>query len=100
MAQEVVELLDCVGAEKVVTVSHDWGSLLQSRLVTYHRERLLATAFLDIGYSAPPLSIGGTTAKALNAATMLAFGYPVFGYWFLFNEANASALLDAHVNTP
>lgn len=98
MAQDLADLLDCIGATKIISVGHDWGSLMNSRFITYHGDRLIATVFLDIGYFAPPLSIGPGTAKALNTMTSLTLGYPIFGYWFFFNDTSAPALLNSHVS--
>jgi soluble epoxide hydrolase/lipid-phosphate phosphatase len=95
MADEVVGILDHEKIDKVLTVSHDWGSLLQSRLANYHPDRFLGYAFLDIGYRAPG---GRFNLAAVNAFTKQHVGYELSGYWTFFERPDASQVLKDHVS--
>ncbi|KAJ5192615.1 hypothetical protein N7449_008757 [Penicillium cf. viridicatum] len=99
MVLELGRLLDCEGIDKVVGVSHDLGSLLLSRVITYQPERLLAVAFLDIGYWAPGTNLNESTINAINNATQATVGYTAFGYWLFHNENDAGSIMDAHLDS-
>lgn len=98
MASDVVELLD---AEKlaspdnaVVSISHDWGSGLNSRLAIYFPERFRAFAFFAMSYTPPSVNFD---LDALNAASMQKFGYEKFGYWEFFVKDGADKIIEDHV---
>lgn len=74
------------------------GSPLLSRVITYQPERLLAVAFLDIGYWAPGTNLNESTINAINNATQATVGYTAFGYWLFHNENDAGSIMDAHVS--
>ncbi|KAL6716818.1 hypothetical protein ACLMJK_004730 [Lecanora helva] len=91
MCGEVIGILDHHGIKEVVGVGHDWGSFLLSRMVNYHPTRFLKYIFLDVAYSPPT---GAFDLDAINATTEKALGYPIFGYWYFFNDADAGKLMD------
>ena len=74
------------------------GSPLLSRLATYHSDIFDKYAFLDIGYSAPPLKLTAQGIDKLNDVTLQTEGYEPSGYWKWFNETGAGRVLDAHVS--
>ncbi|KAL8705589.1 MAG: hypothetical protein Q9225_008018, partial [Loekoesia sp. 1 TL-2023] len=95
-ADEIVKLLDCVGVEKVLSVGHDLGSPLLSRVATYYPDLSIKYVFLDIGYAAPPLGLTAAGIDALNARTLATEGYEPSGYWAFFNQTGAGYILDKH----
>ncbi|CAF9934994.1 MAG: hypothetical protein HETSPECPRED_009423 [Heterodermia speciosa] len=95
-ADQVNELLDCAGVGELVSVGHDLGSPLLSRFATYYPNRSLKYAFLDIGYSAPPLGLTAAGIAALNNYTLATGGYEPSGYWSFFNRTGAGKILDEH----
>ncbi|KAK3167934.1 hypothetical protein OEA41_004380 [Lepraria neglecta] len=95
-AREIVELLDCAGVGMVMSVGHDLGSPLLSRIATYYPTRSTKYVFLDIGYVAPPLGLTAAGIAALNAQTLATEGYEPSGYWSFFNETGAGLVLDTH----
>ncbi|KAL8728162.1 MAG: hypothetical protein Q9181_005436 [Wetmoreana brouardii] len=95
-ADEIAELLDCVGVEYVLSVGHDLGSPLLSRVATYYPDLSIKHAFLDIGYAAPPLGLTAAGIDALNARILATEGYEPSGYWSFFNESGAGYILDEH----
>lgn len=50
LAGHLVELLDHEGVGNVISVGHDWGSGILSRLAVYYQNRLDKLAFLNVGY--------------------------------------------------
>ncbi|KAF4473177.1 Epoxide hydrolase 2 [Fusarium agapanthi] len=50
-----IELLDNEKIDKVIGVSHDWGSMVMSRVVVWHPERFSKLVFMSAGYTAPGL---------------------------------------------
>lgn len=77
VSQDLAELLDHVGLQKVVGVGHDWGATLLSRFAIYHHERLSALALLGIGASAPGAAF---ELDAINEMTRKATGTEMLGY--------------------
>ena len=76
------------------------GSPLLSRFATYYPNRSIKYAFLDIGYSAPPLGLTAVGIAALNNLTLATEGYEPAGYWSFFNRTGAGKVLDDHVSMP
>ena len=74
------------------------GSPLLSRVAAYYPNRSLKYAFLDIGYSAPPLGLTAAGIAALNNYTLATEGYEPSGYWSFFNRTGAGKVLDEHVS--
>ena len=71
------------------------GSFLVSRLANYFPERFLKFVFLDVAYQAPT---GHFSLDAINDMSEKALGYPIFGYWYFFNDAEAAELMDRNVH--
>lgn len=95
-ANDIAELLDCVGIGDMMSVGHDLGSPLLSRIVTYYPDRSAKYIFLDIGYVAPPLGLTAAGINALDSHSLATEGYEPSGYWAFFNETGAGRVLDAH----
>lgn len=71
------------------------GSRLISRLANYFPERFLKFAFLDVAYQPPT---GNFNVDAINDMSEKMLGYPIFGYWYFFNDAEAAGLMDRNVH--
>ncbi|KAL3418737.1 epoxide hydrolase [Phlyctema vagabunda] len=99
MVSDLSQLLDCEKIDKVVGISHDFGSSLLSRFITYESDRLLAVAFLDIGYVPPGTVLDEMTVTALNNATLNSLGYTLYGYWVFHNEDDAASIIDTHLDS-
>ena len=62
------------------------GSSLLSRLWTNHPQYFSSLVFMAVPYQLPlPLDL-----DAINDQTLQFFGYPIFGYWYFFNESSAA----------
>ncbi|PVH92933.1 epoxide hydrolase [Periconia macrospinosa] len=94
MAGHIAEILAHEGYEKVIGVSHDWGSGLLSRVYNYYPQLLEKLVFVAVPYMEPATF----NLDAINELTIQAFGYPVFGYWKFFNGDDAAKICDEHNN--
>ncbi|KAL8721033.1 MAG: hypothetical protein Q9225_002206 [Loekoesia sp. 1 TL-2023] len=65
-------------------------------MANYHPERIIAYAFLDVGYK-PPL--GSFDVEVINHETERTLGYPMFGYWHFFNSPDAADIMTANRHT-
>jgi soluble epoxide hydrolase/lipid-phosphate phosphatase len=95
MASELSELLNHAKVSKVHGVAHDWGSFLLSRMTTYHRERLLSSAFLATPYRAPGQIID---VDSVNAMSKKDLGFELLGYWKFFKKEDAGEIVKEHVS--
>jgi soluble epoxide hydrolase/lipid-phosphate phosphatase len=95
---EMVELLDCEGVDRVVATGHDFGTAILSTLYYYNPDRLLALAYLTLGYTAPGANLRLAEIEALNNQTNSLFGYPIFGYFIYHITEEAAAAYDDHVS--
>ncbi|KAI5122577.1 hypothetical protein M0805_004794 [Coniferiporia weirii] len=96
MVADVIDILDGENASKVISIAHDWGSGLNSRLANYYPERFIAFAFLALGYL-PPIPV--FDIDAINAMSLEKNGYSKFGYWKFFAEADAAKILEEHIES-
>ncbi|RYN29000.1 hypothetical protein AA0114_g12405 [Alternaria tenuissima] len=96
---EIVELLDCEGVDRVVATGHDFGTAILSTLHYYNPDRLLALAYLTLGYTAPGANLRLAEIEALNNQTNSLFGYPVFGYFIYHTTREAVAAYDDHLDS-
>ncbi|KAH9894458.1 alpha/beta-hydrolase [Cubamyces lactineus] len=93
---DLVDILDQVKAVRAVAIGHDWGSIVTSRLASYHPQRFVAFAFLAGGYY--PLLAGFDVAAAL-AFNKQNFQSELFGYWVFLAEDGAKNVVDAHLES-
>ncbi|KZP25937.1 alpha/beta-hydrolase [Athelia psychrophila] len=96
IVRDIVDILDAEGVEKVVSIGHDSGTLVNSRLGNYFPERVIALAFFNLGYLPPFFT---ADFAALSAATKAAVGYECFGYWPFFNEDDADEIIEDHLDS-
>ncbi|KAJ7914107.1 alpha/beta-hydrolase [Mycena leptocephala] len=96
-ANDVVDILDAEGVEKVIAVGHDWGIYPVSRLINYHPQRVAACAFLGGGYSPPPTK--GADLSSRYEMVKKAFGYDAFAYMRFFIQPDAPAIIEEHIDS-
>ncbi|RYP05077.1 hypothetical protein DL764_004038 [Monosporascus ibericus] len=94
LAQDLIEILDAEGIKKVISVGHDWGSMVAQRLYAYHPDRVEGLVLLNLGYMLP--SAVPFDLQSANALFEKNFGYPIFAYWEFFTSDEAPALLRAN----
>ncbi|KAH8120118.1 alpha/beta-hydrolase [Phellopilus nigrolimitatus] len=94
MVEDMVDILEAEKLEKVVSIAHDWGSGLNSRLANYYPERFAAFAFFALGYFPP---YAGFDLEVINAASIKKNGYTKFGYWKFFAREDAAKIVEDHM---
>ncbi|KAM0354950.1 hypothetical protein ACHAPU_000791 [Fusarium lateritium] len=84
------ELLDHEKIDKVIGVSHDWGSMVMSRVVVWHPDRFIKLVFMSAGYTAPGVFFD---IDGLNVWSQKELGYMQLGYWYFFNSYDAERVI-------
>nr|GAT53656.1 alpha/beta-hydrolase [Mycena chlorophos] len=92
LAQDIVDILDKEGIEKVVAIGHDWGVQVVSRLLNYHSDRIIGAAVLAVCYL-PPIPVGTDMTLVLKEK----LGYDVYAYQRFFVEPGAHLLIEKNV---
>ncbi|OAL48193.1 alpha/beta-hydrolase [Pyrenochaeta sp. DS3sAY3a] len=96
MTKDLIEIIDKEGGGNVVSIGHDWGSAMASRLYNYYPDRVVGLINLNVPYMPPtrqPFDL-----DAINAFTEATFGYPIYSYWHLFTAPDGPAVLKEHVD--
>ncbi|KAI1394614.1 alpha/beta-hydrolase [Hypoxylon fuscum] len=93
-AQDLLEILDAEGIEKVISVGHDFGAVVAQRFYNYNPTRVEAVILLNVGYLLP--SADPPNLEKSNAHLEKLFGYPALAYQEFFIADEASALLNAN----
>ncbi|KZL67247.1 epoxide hydrolase 2 [Colletotrichum tofieldiae] len=93
---DVVEILDAEGISKVVSVGHDWGSLIAQRLYNFHPDRVCGLVMLNVSYMAPT---GHFDLNKVNEATKKVFGRGVFEYWHFFTADDAVEIMNRNLES-
>jgi soluble epoxide hydrolase/lipid-phosphate phosphatase len=70
------------------------GCSVVSRLGNLYPERMMAFAFLAVGYMRPSPESDISMSLAISKQ---AFGYELFGYWLFFSEDGADKVIENHV---
>jgi len=89
-----MELLDHEKIKEVVGVSHDWGSMVMSRIYVWHPERFSRLVFMSAGYTAPGIFFD---VDGLNVWSLANVGYMQLGYWYFFNSYDAEEIMVKNV---
>ena len=93
MEQDLVEILDAEGVDKVVSIGHDHGSGSAARFYNHAPDRTAGLILLNVGYQ-PPNKEEEFDLDAVNAYATKAFGYPIFEYWNFLTAPDASVVLE------
>ena len=97
MANDLAEILDAEGLEKVISLGHDWGSVLAQRMYNFHSERVIGLVTLNNVYTPPsgqPFHL-----KQMNAMMTRLIGYGPYWYWYLFTAPDGPKIVDEHVES-
>ncbi|KAI1341738.1 Alpha/Beta hydrolase protein [Xylariaceae sp. FL0016] len=92
--QDLIEILDAEGIDKVISVGHDWGSLLAQRLYNHHPDRVEGLVLINVGYMPP--SADAIDINAANDQLEKIFGYPLLAYQAFFISDEAPAILNSN----
>ncbi|KAI0266440.1 Alpha/Beta hydrolase protein [Gloeopeniophorella convolvens] len=109
LSQDIVDIVDVECIKKPILIndwprlvrfiasSHSRGSRVVSRLANFYPERLLAYAFVSVGYSLPQQA--PYSAEALPALYRNAIGREAYGYWEFFSADDAAHLIEDHIDS-
>ncbi|KAK6379621.1 hypothetical protein LTS17_005693 [Exophiala oligosperma] len=97
LSQDMKEIIDQEGVEKVISTGHDWGSPLAQRLYNFHAERVEGLVLLNVAYNVP--SAKPFSLDALIQITTKSFGYGTNWYWELFTAPDGAAVLNSHLDS-
>ncbi|KAI0060508.1 alpha/beta-hydrolase [Artomyces pyxidatus] len=96
LSADLVDILDAEHVNKVIVVGHDMGSLVASRFVDYHPDRIAALAFLAAAY------IPAHTPEDSFALVKLVHemaGREVFGYQLFMTSEGADKVIAEHFDS-
>ncbi|KAJ7714143.1 alpha/beta-hydrolase [Mycena metata] len=96
-AQDITDLLDAEGLDRVVAIGHGWGCFPVARLVNYHPQRVSACGFIAMGYLPPTAPNADIITRSRQVSQL--FGYDVFASARFFAEADAAALIEKHIDS-
>ncbi|KAI0746357.1 alpha/beta-hydrolase [Daedaleopsis nitida] len=97
MSEDIVDVLESAGVERVVGISHDWGSVLMSRLSMLNPDIFHGFAWLGLGYMEPIMSHFDLDATMAQTKSIL--GYEGYAYWQFFTRDDAYQLIETNVDS-
>ncbi|PIL26566.1 hypothetical protein GSI_12324 [Ganoderma sinense ZZ0214-1] len=96
LADDVLDILAGEGITKVVSVSHDWGSVLAARLSMLYPDICDGFVWMGLGFMDPPTE-PFDLATAMVAARA-AVGYDAYAYWEFFTRPDAYEAIEKNVD--
>ncbi|GKT49560.1 bifunctional epoxide hydrolase 2 [Colletotrichum spaethianum] len=96
LTADVVEILEAEGLDSVVSVGHDWGSLIAQRLYNFYPKRVRALILVSVPYMVPTDHFD---LDAINDMTKKMFGAGIFEYWYFFTADDAVDLMNQNVES-
>ncbi|KAF6820955.1 epoxide hydrolase 2 [Colletotrichum sojae] len=96
IAADIVEILDAEKLYKVVSLGHDWGSVIAQRLYNYHPSRVAGLVLVNVCYMPPN---GDFDLDKVNEVTKQEFGHGLFEYWSLFAAEDGPELMNSNIES-
>ncbi|KAI0709898.1 alpha/beta-hydrolase [Earliella scabrosa] len=96
MAEDIVDILKAEGVDKVVGVSHDWGSVLQSRLSMLFPNMFYGFVWVSVVFMEPLKTL--FNLEAGMAAAKAAFGIEAYAYWEFLCWPDAHGIIKKNVD--
>ncbi|OCT50997.1 putative epoxide hydrolase [Cladophialophora carrionii] len=98
MAQDIKEIVDKEGLDKVVPVGHDWGAGVAQRFYNFHADRCSGLVLMNVSYLIPtpdqPFSLDGVLQFTEGI-----FGYGIYWYWQLFTAEDGAEIMGSHLDS-
>ncbi|PLW29637.1 hypothetical protein PCASD_16749 [Puccinia coronata f. sp. avenae] len=95
MCKSLIEILEHEGVkEKITIVSHDWGSIVAARFLTYHPEKVELWVTLCVPPTAP-----GQLPRGVDYLALIRKHIPQFGYQIYFMSEQSGEEVDRHCQT-
>ncbi|EXJ69086.1 uncharacterized protein A1O5_08021 [Cladophialophora psammophila CBS 110553] len=95
MCQDLKEIIDKEGLDKVIPVGHDWGAGVVQRFYNFHADRVSGLVLMNVAYTVPapqPFDLDATIELTKGI-----FGYGTFWYWKLFAGDDGAQVIDSHL---
>ncbi|KAI1086120.1 alpha/beta-hydrolase [Rostrohypoxylon terebratum] len=96
LTSDVVDILNAEHVEKVISIGHDFGSMIAQRLYVFHPDRVQGLVLLNVSYTLPAPK--QATLEEVNAKFEELWGYPAFAYQEFFVSEDAPAILRANLD--
>lgn len=91
ITNDLIDILDAEGIDKVISLGHDWGARSAQMLFNLHPERVSGLALVNTGYSG--IKHGPFDLDAMIAITEKMFGNGIGWYWKFFTADDGAKLL-------
>jgi soluble epoxide hydrolase/lipid-phosphate phosphatase len=95
MASDIISIMDAEGLQKVIGISHDWGTYLLSQLAVWHEERFEKLVFFSVPFSPPGRELN---VRKINEVTKRKFGYEQYGYQIFLASEGSGKIIGDHVS--
>jgi pimeloyl-ACP methyl ester carboxylesterase len=97
-SQDICEILDAEGLDKIVTAGHDFGSTFAQRMYIWHPERCIGMITLNVAYRGKPT--GPMNLDLAKPMFVKQLGYFPMEYWYLLsNPLDGPKILDNHTSS-
>ncbi|KEY75132.1 hypothetical protein S7711_01584 [Stachybotrys chartarum IBT 7711] len=96
MVVDIAEILDAEDLPRVISVGHDWGSVLCQRLYNHHPARVIGLITINVAYVPPTTEFD---LDATNALTREMFGKAVYEYWYFFTAEDGASIMNQHLES-
>jgi len=97
MANDVTEILDAESLSRVVSLGHDWGSVLAQRVYNFHADRVCGLVMVNVAYNAlknRPFDVD----RHIRAVEHF-LGYGAGWYWKDLVSDDAPEILNNHLES-
>ncbi|EME40034.1 hypothetical protein DOTSEDRAFT_91337 [Dothistroma septosporum NZE10] len=98
-ARDLIEILDHEGVRKIVSIGHDWGSVIAQRVYHFFPERVVGIALLSVWYFPPLKDDKPLNLQAVNDYYEKVDGYRRIEYQTFFIEDDASKIWEEHLES-
>jgi soluble epoxide hydrolase / lipid-phosphate phosphatase len=94
MTGDIIAIFDAENMTKVISIGHDWGSMLAQRLYNFFPDRVVGLVNLNVAYI-PPTGDPFDLDASLESTQKL-FGYGNYHYQKFLVAPDAAEILDRH----
>lgn len=95
MSDDLIDILDKEGHQHVISVGHDWGSMMAQRVYLYHPERVVGLIIMNVHYLTPEKNDLAATNAMLTKAT----GLPRVAYQEFFISPQGQDVIESDLES-
>jgi pimeloyl-ACP methyl ester carboxylesterase len=95
MSDDLIDILDKEGYQHVISVGHDWGSVMAQRVYLHHPERVVGLIIMNVHYLAPDKN----DIKATNAMLTKVTGLPRAAYQEFFISPQGQDVIESDLES-